>query len=104
MQGLSTRVGAHGFFCLVRASPHDNTSPKWYYTHEGIEDYLKFVVRRRWDPSLIGTQLEAFAIAGCDINGARSPTWSYPMYPSHPTPRHLQKQDPENQLPDHPNP
>ena len=68
MQALSTRIGAHGFFCLVQASPHYNTSPKWYYTHEGIEDYLKFVVRRRWDPRLVGTQLEAFAISGCDIN------------------------------------
>lgn len=68
MQGLSTRVGAHGFFCLVRASANYNTSPKWYYTHEGIDDYLKFIVRRRWDPRLIGTQLEAFAIAGCDVN------------------------------------
>ena len=88
MQGLSTRVGAHGFFCLVRASPHYNTSPKWYYTHEGIEDYLKFVVRRRWDPRLVGTQLEAFAIAGCDINGAL--TLLIPLQcPSHSTPRHL---------------
>jgi hypothetical protein len=68
MQTLSTRIGAHGFFCLVRASPYYNTSPKWYYLHEGMEDYLKFVVRRRWDPRLIGTQLEAFAISGCDIN------------------------------------
>ena len=68
MQVLSTRIGAHGFSCLVRASPHYNTSPKWYYTHEGIEDYLKFVVRCRWDPRLVGTQLEAFAISGCDIN------------------------------------
>lgn len=68
MQNLNARIGAHGFFCLVRASPLYNTAPRWYYTNEGIEDYLKFVVRRRWDPRLIGTQLEAFSMSGCDVN------------------------------------
>ena len=89
MQALSTRVGAHGFFCLVRASPHYNTAPRWYYTHEGIEDYLKFIVRRRWDPRLIGTQLEAFAVSGCDINSELF-TPCFPHF-SLTVPRHVQE-------------
>lgn len=86
MQGLSTRIGAEGFFCLVRSSSLYNTAPKWYYTRKSMDDYLKFIVRSRWDPRLVGTQLEAFAMAGCDLNcgfiySARILTLFLTLYP-----------------------
>jgi hypothetical protein len=41
--------------------------PYWYFSSPGLEDYMKIAVRRRWDTSEVGTKLEAFAIAGCDV-------------------------------------
>ena len=41
--------------------------PYWYFTTPAIEEYMKIAVRKRWDTSEVGTKLEAFAIAGCDV-------------------------------------
>ena len=104
MQALSTRIGAHGFFCLIRASPHYNTAPRWYFTDDEINEYLKFVIRRRWDPRLVGTQLEAFAIAGCDINSGCIYSMSILISFLTLRTRSIQDQGPEDKLPDYQDP
>jgi hypothetical protein len=42
--------------------------PKWYFSSEVLEDYMKIAVpiHKGWDISYVGAKLEAFAVAGCD--------------------------------------
>ena len=42
-------------------------NPRWFFTSPPIEEYLKLIVRRKWDTTEIGLQVEAFAIASCDV-------------------------------------
>ena len=65
--GLMYRVGVEGFICIVRNSADYHMKPYWYFTSPALEDYMKIAVRKRWDTSEVGTKLEAFAIAGCDV-------------------------------------
>jgi hypothetical protein len=67
MTGLTYRVGVEGFFCIVRNSPEYHMKPYWYFTSPALEDYMKIAVCRRWDTSEVGTKIEAFAVAGCDV-------------------------------------
>jgi hypothetical protein len=67
MTGLKQRVGIEGFFCMVRTATNFHMAPQWYFTSAALHDYMKIAVRRRWDTAEIGTKLEAFSIAGCDI-------------------------------------
>ena len=67
MTGLTYRVGLEGFFCIVRNSPEYHMKPYWYFTMPSLEEYMKIAVRKRWDTSEVGTKLEAFAIAGCNV-------------------------------------
>ena len=41
--------------------------PYWYFTTPSLEEYMKIAVRKRWDTSEVGTKLEVFAIAGCNV-------------------------------------
>ncbi|KAJ6568720.1 hypothetical protein B0H19DRAFT_1065529 [Mycena capillaripes] len=66
MAGLRTRVGAEGFFCIVRNNPDFNVKPQWYFTSAEVESYMKIACRPKWDTYTVGTKLEAFAVAGCD--------------------------------------
>jgi hypothetical protein len=67
MVGLRSRVGAEGFFCIVRSNPDFNVKPQWYFTTPEVESYMKIACRPRWDTYTVGTKIEAFAIAGCDV-------------------------------------
>lgn len=66
MSSMTTRVGGHGFFCIFRGTTAFKSDPRWYFSNEGMESYLKFVVRKGWNTMNIGTQLEVFAIAACN--------------------------------------
>ncbi|KAJ7236998.1 hypothetical protein C8J57DRAFT_1529799 [Mycena rebaudengoi] len=48
MVGLGHRVGIEGFFCILEA-------------------YMKIACRSRWNTAVIGTKIEAFAVAGSDV-------------------------------------
>jgi hypothetical protein len=65
MDGLRTRVGIEGFFCIVRNTPDFHMKPQWYFTTEALADYMK-IAARKWDTHNVGMKVEAFAIAGCD--------------------------------------
>jgi hypothetical protein len=67
MDGLNSHVGIQGFFCIVHSSTNFHIAPQWYFTSPELEDYMKIVVCCRWDTADIGTKIEAFAIAGCDV-------------------------------------
>jgi hypothetical protein len=41
--------------------------PQWFFMSPALEEYMKIAVHKRWDMSEIGTKLEAFAVAGCDV-------------------------------------
>ncbi|KAJ7823334.1 hypothetical protein B0H14DRAFT_1312129, partial [Mycena olivaceomarginata] len=44
--------------------------PKWYFTSKELEDYMRITVgRKTWNTEAVGSKIEAFAIAGCDIMG-----------------------------------
>jgi hypothetical protein len=74
MVGLSERVGAEGFFCIVRNSTDFHMKPKWYFTSKELEDYMRIAVgRKTWNTEAVGSKIEVFAIAGCDIMG----TWPF---------------------------
>ncbi|KAJ6612564.1 hypothetical protein B0H10DRAFT_1952250 [Mycena sp. CBHHK59/15] len=63
----SYRVGVEGFFCLVRNTPDFFMATQWYFTSRELERYMPLAVRRKWDTGEVGTRLEAFAVAGCNI-------------------------------------
>jgi hypothetical protein len=67
MTGPTYLVGIEGFFCIVQNSPEYHMKQHWFFTSPTLEEYMKVVVRKRWDPTEIGTKLEAFAVAGCDV-------------------------------------
>ncbi|KAJ7438530.1 hypothetical protein B0H11DRAFT_1752670 [Mycena galericulata] len=67
MAGLATRVGVEGFFCIVRNSPDFSMQPQWFFTSRELEAYMPLATRRRWVTAEVGTKVEAFAVAGCDV-------------------------------------
>jgi hypothetical protein len=60
-------VGIEGFFCIVRNSADYHMKPHWYFTSPALENYMKIAVRKKWDTSVVGAKIEAFALAGCEI-------------------------------------
>ena len=62
--GLDSRVGVQGLFCIVRSSNDFAIEPRWFFTSPDLERYLEVAVRKKWNTSHIGTQVEAFAVAG----------------------------------------
>ncbi|KAJ7482798.1 hypothetical protein B0H11DRAFT_2193174 [Mycena galericulata] len=67
MVGLGNRVGIEGFFCIVRNSPDFHMQPQWFFTSRELEQYMPIATRRKWVTSEVGTKMEAFAVAGCDV-------------------------------------
>ena len=67
MEGLKSRVGIEGFFCIVRTAANFHMTPQWYFTMQELKDYMQVAVRRRWNTVEVGTKIEAFSIAGCDV-------------------------------------
>ncbi|KAJ7802674.1 hypothetical protein B0H14DRAFT_3488258 [Mycena olivaceomarginata] len=65
--GLNSRVGAEGFFCIVRNNTDFHIKPQWYFTSPELEDYMRIAARKTWNTEEVGSKLEAFAIAGCDV-------------------------------------
>jgi hypothetical protein len=70
MCGLSTRVGIEGFFCIVRDSADFHMAPQWYFTSRELEQYMPIATRQKWVTTEVGTRVEAFAVAGCDVMSA----------------------------------
>ncbi|KAL0065632.1 hypothetical protein AAF712_007410 [Marasmius tenuissimus] len=66
LQALKTQVGIDVLVLVVKNRSEDFMSPKWIVTDQRIMDYMR-VLLRHWDPVYIGTQVEAFAVARCDI-------------------------------------
>jgi hypothetical protein len=73
LQALAYRVGAEGFFVVVRNSADFHMPPYWYFTSPELERYMPLAVRKRWDTGEVGAKIEAFAVAGCDPMSA----WAY---------------------------
>ena len=67
MTGLTYHVGVEGFFCIVQNSPEYHMKLYWYFTSLALKEYMMIVVHRQWDTSEVGTKLEAFAVAGCNV-------------------------------------
>lgn len=70
MVRLSLRVGVEGFFCIVRSSTSFYIQPQWYFTSKELENYMKIACRKGWETNTVGTKVEAFAVAGCDVMSA----------------------------------
>ncbi|KAF8881744.1 hypothetical protein BD779DRAFT_1386817, partial [Infundibulicybe gibba] len=69
MKGLKTRVGAEGFFCIVRSATNFHADPQWYFSTPELENYMSVAVRGRWDTTQVGARIEAFALAGSNVVG-----------------------------------
>ncbi|KAJ7732774.1 hypothetical protein DFH07DRAFT_696399, partial [Mycena maculata] len=67
MVGLGTRVGVEGFFCIVRNSTDFHIQPQWFFTSRELEQYMPIATRRKWSTVEVGTKVEAFCVAGCDV-------------------------------------
>ncbi|KAJ7170391.1 hypothetical protein C8R43DRAFT_875920 [Mycena crocata] len=70
MNGAKMRAGIEGFFCIVRDSPDFYMQPQWYFTSSELEGYMPIATRKKWVTTEVGTRIEAFAVAGCDVLGA----------------------------------
>ncbi|KAJ7841160.1 hypothetical protein B0H14DRAFT_2360304 [Mycena olivaceomarginata] len=66
LSALSQRVGAQGFFCVVKDNVTFRMEPEWYFTSRELEQYMEIATRKKWVTGEVGMKLEAFAIAGCD--------------------------------------
>ena len=40
--------------------------PQWFFTSAELREYMKVAVKK-WDLTEVGTKLEVFAVAGCDV-------------------------------------
>ncbi|KAJ7673735.1 hypothetical protein DFH06DRAFT_979023 [Mycena polygramma] len=70
MVGLNALVGIEGFFCIVRNTTQFHMKPQWYFTSEELEKYMQIACRKRWDTGEVGSKIEAFSVAGCDVMSA----------------------------------
>ncbi|KAJ7735458.1 hypothetical protein B0H16DRAFT_1327088 [Mycena metata] len=70
MCGLSTRVGVEGFFCVVRNSADFHMAPQWFFSSRELENYMPIATRKKWVTAEVGTKVEAFAVAGCNVLSA----------------------------------
>ena len=64
--GLKCRAGIEAFVCIMRNNTGYHMSPKWFFTNPSMNRYLTGAIKK-WDVESIGTKLEAFSIAGCDM-------------------------------------
>ncbi|KAI1783558.1 hypothetical protein LXA43DRAFT_1102405 [Ganoderma leucocontextum] len=63
---LKCRCGVEAFVGLVRNNTEYDLRPQWFFTSPPINRYLTGAIKK-WDVEVIGSQMEAFAIAGCEI-------------------------------------
>lgn len=70
MVGLATHVGVEGFFCIVRNRADFHMDPQWYFTSRELEEYMPIATRKKWVTTEVGTKIEAFSVAGCNILSA----------------------------------
>ncbi|GBE84395.1 hypothetical protein SCP_0603740 [Sparassis crispa] len=67
LHGLKCRVGVEGFFCLVRNTTDFHMPPRWYFSSQELDKYLRGAIKKGWDPANIGALAEALAVASCDF-------------------------------------
>ncbi|KAF8163959.1 hypothetical protein BJ912DRAFT_830954, partial [Pholiota molesta] len=67
LEGLKTRVGIEGFFCIVRNNTEFYIDPTWYFMSQQVAEYMPIAVGKKWATDKVASKLEAFAIAGCDV-------------------------------------
>ena len=63
---LKCRCGVEVFVGLVRNNMEYDLRPQWFFTSPPINHYLTGSIKR-WDVKVIGSQMEAFAITGCEL-------------------------------------
>ncbi|KAI1781973.1 hypothetical protein LXA43DRAFT_1105020 [Ganoderma leucocontextum] len=63
---LKCRCGVEAFVGLVRNNTEYELRPQWFFTSPPINRYLTGAIKK-WDVEVIGSQMEAFAIAGCEV-------------------------------------
>nr|VWO95711.1 HTH lysR-type domain-containing protein [Ganoderma boninense] len=63
---LKCRCGIEAFIGLVRNNTEYDLRPQWFFTSTPINRYLTGAIKK-WDVEVIGSQMEAFAIAGCEL-------------------------------------
>lgn len=57
-------MGVDGFFCLVRSNLEFRMTPRWFFSNDGLDPFLRKT--RRFDPDAIGVLAESFCLAGSD--------------------------------------
>ena len=67
MTSLKLCVGIEGFFCIVRNTTEFSLMPIWFFTSPELAEYMDIAVCRKWDLTEVGSRIEAFAIACCDV-------------------------------------
>ncbi|PIL26612.1 hypothetical protein GSI_11306 [Ganoderma sinense ZZ0214-1] len=60
------RCGIEAFIGLVRNNTEFELRPQWFFTSTPINRYLTGAIKK-WDVEVIGSQFEAFSIAGCEL-------------------------------------
>ncbi|PIL35236.1 hypothetical protein GSI_03026 [Ganoderma sinense ZZ0214-1] len=63
---LKCRCGIEAFVGLVRNNTEYELRPQWFFTSTPINRYLTGAIKK-WDVEVIGSQFEAFSIAGCEL-------------------------------------
>ncbi len=63
--GAQGRCGVDGFYCLFRNTGDFAFKPRWWFSSQAIDEYLRASVRR-FEPEKIGVLAEAFAISGAN--------------------------------------
>ncbi|PIL29412.1 hypothetical protein GSI_09464 [Ganoderma sinense ZZ0214-1] len=63
---LKCRCGIEAFVGVVRNNTEYDLRPQWFFTSSTINRYLTGAIKK-WDVEVIGSQMEVFSIAGCEI-------------------------------------
>ncbi|RDX42145.1 hypothetical protein OH76DRAFT_1488927 [Lentinus brumalis] len=64
--GIQGRAGVEGFYMIVRSNGDYSFKPRFWFTSESLDEYLRGAVRR-FEPEKIGVLAEAFAISGANF-------------------------------------
>ncbi|TFK79199.1 hypothetical protein K466DRAFT_505960, partial [Polyporus arcularius HHB13444] len=63
--GAQGRCGVDGFYCIFRNTGDYSMKPRWWFSNQAIDEYLRASVRK-FEPEKIGVLAEAFAISGAN--------------------------------------
>ncbi|OBZ76607.1 hypothetical protein A0H81_03870 [Grifola frondosa] len=69
LDGLKHRAGIQGFYCLFRSTPDFNMAPRWFFTTDDIDMYLRTTIKKGWDTDNIA-----------EITGNRKAVMNYVNY------------------------